>query len=144
MAQRLSNFTSGPIDKAPKSGPKISTKELAIQKQEPLRDRPYLDSFAHRFCWVCGAPAVAGCHLNANHAGGKGIKGPDNEAIPLCHGHHSEMDNSGNVSLWLMEHLIKPMARDMYDRAKHYLPPDREREPRRAMFIAAVSNLNEG
>lgn len=63
-------------------------------KENVIRDRDYLDSFKDRICCVCGNnQSTVGHHIRTN--AGMSIKAGDNETIPLCWKHHSELHNKG-------------------------------------------------
>lgn len=96
-----------------KKAPSVDKSVLAFGEPERLRDEPYRKSFAERFCLICGKPALP-CHIPQGHEGGKGLKASSNLMLPFCHECHSAMDLSGNHALWLLENLIKPMARRMH------------------------------
>lgn len=68
-----------------------------------VRDRKYLDFLRLLPCYICGCQdgTVVGHHLKCSRSGGMGIKPGDNYAIPLCHRHHREVHDSGELSTFL-------------------------------------------
>lgn len=92
-----------------------------------LRDRPYLDYLRTQPCVITGLrgseqETVDPCHIST---AGKGIKSPDNEALPILHRFHAMAHNSGEVSMlrtcapdWLMREAFKAYARQLYEEWK--------------------------
>jgi len=81
-----------------------------------LRDRNYLD-------WLKGQSCVLTClqgteynAIDPAHIGtaGKGLKSPDNEALPILHSIHSEMHQRGEMTV-MLEYLSRNprLLRDM-------------------------------
>lgn len=92
-------------------------------KQPPLRDRAYLDWLRTQPCILTGFhatefEAVDPCHIGT---AGKGMKSPDNEALPIRHSLHVEGHSSGEVTMlrthapdWLIRDAFRAYARDLY------------------------------
>jgi len=104
--------------------PKKTTKTTRIVKSTAvLRDREYLDWLRTQPCILTGqlghdAETVDPAHIGTS---GKGIKSPDNEALPVIHSLHLEAHNTGEVSMfrkhlpdWLLRDMLRAYAREMY------------------------------
>ncbi len=88
-----------------------------------IRDRKYLDSLRHERCIVTGRRGTDQESVVPAHIGtaGKGLKAPDNEALPLHHAIHNAMHQSGEMTV-LREHLpddvlreaLRALARERY------------------------------
>ncbi|MBU0516744.1 MAG: DUF968 domain-containing protein [Proteobacteria bacterium] len=77
-----------------------------MARSEPFRDPAYLAYIRKQPCLVCGGaqgPSVA--HHDNN--GGKGLKGSDYDALPLCPVHHQERHNKPRSTFW-DDHRIDP------------------------------------
>lgn len=61
-----------------------------LPKDKPLRDRRYLDYLRTRPCVCTGRVASETMAVDPAHLGtaGKGLKAPDDEAVPLLHSMH--------------------------------------------------------
>ena len=78
---------------------RINAKRATPRRVSVHRDREYLDWLKARLCIAC-LPGSANCLLRDcdpahGPSAGKGLKGPDNEAIPLCRHHHVEQHSIG-------------------------------------------------
>lgn len=92
-------------------------------KTDIVRDKKYLLWLRDQRCVVTG---YHGCEHNAvdpAHVGtlGKGIKSPDNEALPLAHSLHLYAHQHGEVSMFrekapddLIRAALRALAREMY------------------------------
>ena len=64
-----------------------------------LRDRPYLDWLKKRHCAVVGHSGLERAlqPIDPAHGPSSGmrVKGPDNEAVPMCRTHHLEQHRIG-------------------------------------------------
>jgi len=81
-------------------------------RRGPLRCPEYLDWLRDQSCAVCGRRPAEPAHGPVN---GIGSKGPDNEAVPLCHLHHAAMHAIGS---WVaFERLVELEYRSRFDRA---------------------------
>jgi hypothetical protein len=88
-----------------------------------LRDRKYLDWLRTQRCILCGLhghdyDVVDPCHIGT---AGKGIKSPDNEALPIRHMFHQEMHSKGEISTLrrllpddVLRLALRAYAREMY------------------------------
>ena len=88
-----------------------------------LRDRTYLDFLRTQPCILTGFPgseyeAIDPCHIGTS---GKGVKSPDNWALPIRHSLHVEGHNSGEMSLfrrempnWLLRAALRSYAEKIY------------------------------
>ena len=93
-----------PLKRSPlKRSPAVNRKRAKPRRVSALRDRQYLDWLKDRWCVACiagrdHAPSRAGgfvCDPAHGPVNGRGSKGPDNEAIPLCRHHHDEQHRVG-------------------------------------------------
>jgi len=86
---------------------------MLIPKQEPLRDRKYLNAVRDMRCIISGRYAddynkVEACHIGTL---GRGIKSPDNHVLPMMHEYHQAAHNSGEIS-FLRQHVPGDVLRD--------------------------------
>lgn len=84
------------------------------QRQPPLRDRTYLDSFEGEACWSCGQAdgTVVGAHIRWGQEGGMGMKPSDDLVVPLCSVCHADQESSPGPEWWA--DLVKRNARRRY------------------------------
>jgi hypothetical protein len=92
-------------------------------KQPILRDRAYLDWLRTQPCIITGwlgdeCQAVDPAHIGT---AGRGIKSPDNEALPLAHYLHVLAHNKGEISMFrerlpddVLRAALRALAREMY------------------------------
>jgi hypothetical protein len=59
-------------------------------RRGPMRAPGYLAWLRDRKCVVCGWVYMSGVDAAHGPVNGRGSKGPDNEAVPLCSTHHAE------------------------------------------------------
>lgn len=92
-------------------------------KQKALRDRRYLDWLRTQPCIITGHYATEWLAIDPAHVGtaGKGIKSPDNEALPLRHDLHSQAHTMGEMSFYrrhlpddVLRAALRALAREMY------------------------------
>jgi hypothetical protein len=92
-------------------------------KQPILRDRKYLDWLRRQTCIVTGLRGSEHDAVDPAHIGtlGKGIKSPDDEALPLLHSMHAEAHQHGEISMfrkhapdWLIRAALRAYARELY------------------------------
>ena len=92
-------------------------------KQPILRDREYLDWLRTQPCILTGFHGTDDEGVDPAHIGtaGKGLKSPDDEALPIRHSLHAEGHQSGEVSLlrhtapdWLIRAAFRAYAREFY------------------------------
>ncbi len=86
------------------------------QKQPPLRDRRYLNYLRTQRCVLTGRLATEDEKVDPAHIGtsGKGIKSPDDEALPITHSVHRAMHQGGEMTIlrgYLTNDLLRDMAR---------------------------------
>ena len=88
-----------------------------------IRDRKYLDYLRTQPCLICGRRTGPDMTVEPAHIGtaGKGLKSPDSEAIPLCHEHHLEAHQRGEITFMrerlpdiVMRQALRAYARDEY------------------------------
>lgn len=88
-----------------------------------LRDRAYLDWLRTQPCILTGFRATEYEGVDPAHIGtaGKGLKSPDNEALPIRHSLHREAHQSGEISVlrreapdWLLRAAFRAYARECY------------------------------
>ncbi len=94
-------------------------------KVPALRDRRYLDHLRSEPCILTGFTAtefeaVDPCHIGT---AGKGMKSPDDEALPIRHSLHLEGHQSGEITMlrthapdWLLRDAFRAYAREQYQR----------------------------
>lgn len=92
-------------------------------KQPILRDRAYLDHLRSEPCILTGFRATDLEGVDPAHIGtaGKGLKSPDDEALPIRHSLHAEGHQTGEASMlrthapdWLIRAAFRALAREMY------------------------------
>jgi hypothetical protein len=97
--------------------------EARMLKQPILRDRAYLDWLRTQPCILTGLHATDRNAVDPCHIGtaGKGLKSPDNEALPISHLLHVQAHQSGEVSMlrrcapdWLIRAAFRAYARELY------------------------------
>jgi hypothetical protein len=93
-----------------------------------LRDRKYLDWLRTQRCILTGqygteSEAVDPCHIGT---AGKGLKSPDNEALPILHRYHQRMHDQGEMTILRLElpdavlrAALRAYAREMYEEWKN-------------------------
>ena len=88
-----------------------------------IRDRAYLDHLHTEPCLICGRRSEPDMTVEPAHIGtaGKGLKSPDDEAIPLCRIHHHECHALGEMSVMrsrmpdsVLRLAVRAYAREMY------------------------------
>ncbi|MEC9345529.1 MAG: hypothetical protein VYB54_04830 [Pseudomonadota bacterium] len=92
-----------------------------------LRDRKYLDHLRSEPCVFTGFRGTEYETVDPAHigTGGKGIKGPDSEALPVLHSIHAEMHQRGEMTVvrerapdWLLRAALRAYARELYEEWK--------------------------
>tara|TARA_R110000822_G_scaffold196515_2_gene334506 strand:+ start:1021 stop:1329 length:309 start_codon:yes stop_codon:yes gene_type:complete len=94
-----------------------------IPKTPPLRDKKYLLWLRDQSCIITGQRARPDDAVEACHVGtaGKGLKSPDDEALPMLHSCHAAAHQGGEIS-YFREHLpnavlraaMRAYARELY------------------------------
>lgn len=97
---------------------------MNMLKQPIIRDRKYLDALRDMPCIISGRRGNDYEAVDPTHIGtlGKGIKSPDNEALPITHSFHVQMHQQGEVS-FLRQHApddvlraaFRALARERYE-----------------------------
>jgi Rad52/22 family double-strand break repair protein len=90
LAPSQVDLFSGPIDKS----------LLAIAKPKRLRDKTHLKFVASQPCLICGRQPSDPHHLRFAQPRALGLKVSDEFTVPLCRGHHRELHQAGNETLW--------------------------------------------
>ena len=99
----------------------------ANPKVKTLRDPAYLIWLRDQPCIFCGAIANDGESVVAAHIGtaGKGIKSPDNEALPMRNSFHMACHQNGetntlrlNTPDYIIRAAFRALAREMYAKYK--------------------------
>ena len=99
----------------------------AIPKNPPLRDRKYLDWLRTQPCILTGLHATEADAVDPMHIGtaGRGIKSPDDEAIPVMHFLHVGAHSMGEMAMfrqhmpdWLLRECLRAYARQCYQQWK--------------------------
>lgn len=90
-----------------------------------LRNRKYLDWLREQRCIISGMVGNDNEGIDPMHIGtaGKGIKAPDNEAIPVRHWLHVEGHQNGEISMLrkhapdhILRSAFRALAREMYSK----------------------------
>lgn len=101
----------------------VEEEQLRIEKNEPLRDRAYLDSLRQEPCIFTGIKPGDCEAVDPMHIGtaGKGLKSGDDEALPVAHWLHVQAHQDGEVSMireyapdWLLREAFRAYAREKY------------------------------
>lgn len=88
-----------------------------------IRDRRYLDSLRRERCIITGQYGTDAMAIDPAHIGtaGRGLKSPDNEALPIRHDIHVRMHTEGEISVLrnlasdsLLRAAFRALAREMY------------------------------
>jgi hypothetical protein len=96
-------------------------------KPKALRDRDYLDYLKTETCILSGVGATESLAIDPAHIGtaGKGLKSPDNEALPIRHDIHAAMHQRGEMTVfrkmapdWLLRVAFRAYARELYEQWK--------------------------
>ena len=96
-------------------------------KTSILRDRKYLDWLKTQPCIITGHYATEWSAIDPAHVGtaGKGIKSPDNEALPLRHDLHANSHTMGEMSFYrrhlpddVLRAALRAYARELYQKYK--------------------------
>jgi len=96
---------------------------MNMLKTPTLRDRRYLDSLRQQRCVITGHYGNDNLAVDPAHIGtaGRGMKSPDNEALPIRHDIHVRMHNEGEISVLrevapdhLLRAAFRALAREMY------------------------------
>lgn len=96
---------------------------MRFLKEEPVRDREYLDWLRTQPCIFSGIPPAEGRPVDPAHIGtlGKGIKSSDDEALPVLAETHRRMHQQGEMLVvrqvipdWLLREALRAYAREAY------------------------------
>lgn len=93
-------------------------------KHPPVRDRAYLDSVREMDCVICGASPCDPAHIRHGLGGGMGMKPGDDLVLPLCHQHHRQQHEIGELNFWaridetFRMKCIKAYAKQLYREAR--------------------------
>lgn len=101
----------------------LNTKPVR-QREQPLRDKDYLDYLKEQPCIVTGLRATMHMSIDPAHIGtwGRSIKSPDNEALPLKHDLHAHLAHQkGEISFYrhnlddvILREALRAYARELY------------------------------
>ena len=83
-------------------------------KQKTLRSPRYRAWIRKQPCAACGNPKSQHHHEPIKHGGGVGMKGPDDQALPLCQRCHYERHKIGRKTFYQIYNI------NWRDRVKHY------------------------
>lgn len=101
-------------------------KPRAKRETDVFRDDGWLVELRDHACIITGMKAHDGESVVPMHIGtyGKGIKSPDNEALPVLNRFHQSGHNGGEISMlrqnipdWLLRDALRAYAREYH--AKH-------------------------
>lgn len=71
-----------------------------------LRDKAHLKFVASQPCLVCGRQPSGPHHLCFAQPRAIGLKVSDEFTVPLCHGHHRQLHQTGNEEAWWRDRQI--------------------------------------
>ena len=102
---------------------------MLLPKSNPLRDPEYLKWLRTQPCVITGAVPCDPAHIGTM---GKGIKSPDNEAIPLLHAIHAECHQHGEMTTLrmqmpnsLLRECLRAYAREMHANYLEMMAPEK-------------------
>jgi hypothetical protein len=96
---------------------------LMFPKDNPIRDRKYLDYLRSQSCLLTGFSATETMAVDPMHigTGGKSLKIGDDCAIPVVHYLHRDGHQSGEISMlrehapdWLLRECFRAYAQNLY------------------------------
>ena len=96
---------------------------MLFAKDQPIRNRAYLDYLRTQPCILTGLRAVDNDAVDPMHIGtrGKSLKSSDDEAVPVRHSLHALGHQMGEVSMlrqhapdWLIREAFRAWAREQY------------------------------
>ena len=96
-------------------------------KKPILRDRKYLNWLREQRCIITGMAWVSSETVDPVHIGtaGKGIKSPDDQALPIRHSIHQEMHSKDEISTLrcvlpddVLRAALRAYARELYQQWK--------------------------
>ena len=91
--------------------------------QPVVRDEAYIEWLKTQPCIFTGTAPTDSNAVDPMHIGtlGKGIKSPDNEALPVLHSIHQAAHSRGEMSMikevipnWLLRDALRAYARECY------------------------------
>ena len=74
----------------------IDKSELTFGEPKRLRDKAHLNFVASQPCLVCGRQPCDPHHLRFAQPRAMGLKVSDEFTVPLCRGHHRQLNQAGN------------------------------------------------
>ena len=86
-------------------------------KPKTNRDKQYLEWLKTQPCVGCGQPKTPDFDITYAHkGGGMAIKGPDNEALPLCTGVEGchESEHQGAEFFWILVEYMSKKSREQH------------------------------
>lgn len=96
---------------------------MMFPKPQALRDREYLDWLRTQPCIITGLLGNEHQAVDPAHIGtaGRGLKSPDNEALPLAHSLHTMAHNRGEMTMFrqllpddVLRAALRALAREKY------------------------------
>lgn len=73
-------------------------------KTKTFRSKKAVELFRQLPCFICNMSGVKGYQVTGHHeplrGRGTGLKGPDDEQIPLCFDHHKERHDKGRDTFY--------------------------------------------
>ena len=88
---------------------KIDKSQLTIAEPKRLRDKAHLKFVASQPCLVCGRQPSDPHHLRFAQPRAIGLKVSDEFTVPLCRGHHRQLHQAGNETVWWDTVKISPL-----------------------------------
>lgn len=103
---------------------RVTPTQSVRQREQPLRDRDYLNYLRTQPCLVTGLSATMHMSIDPCHIGtaGRALKSPDNEALPLRHDLHANTAHQkGEISFFrhnlpdaILRCALRAYARELY------------------------------
>ena len=108
QSDREQKNQNAPAALAPGHG-KIDKSQLTIAEPKRLRDKAHLKFVASQPCLVCGRQPSDPHHLRFAQPRAIGLKVSDEFTVPLCRGHHRQLHQAGNETVWWDTVKISPL-----------------------------------
>jgi DNA recombination protein Rad52 len=96
---------------------KIDKSQFAIAEPKRPRDKAHLKFVASQPCLVCGRQPSDPHHLRFAQPRAIGLKVSDEFTVPLCRGHHRQVQQTGDEKAWWENLQINPLeiARGLWE-----------------------------
>lgn len=102
---------------APPSAARIDKSVLTIAEPKRRRDKLHLRFVASQPCLVCGRHPSDPHHLRFAQPRALGVKVSDEFTVPLCRGHHRQLHQAGDETIWWENLKLEPLrtARQLWE-----------------------------